>query len=140
LGDPGRHGRVAHPEAADGFLFSGLSEAVANGRKSPDGGVEEAYVQGISTRPVDDLVKAMGISGISKSQVSRLCEEIDGKVKAFLDRPIEGDWPRVVSAFIATAFAQDIAETASTQWRAVADQIRSKVPKLATRHRQRDGS
>jgi putative transposase len=35
----------------------------------------------------------MGMSGISKSQVSRLCEEIDGKVKAFLDRPIEGDWP-----------------------------------------------
>src|SRR5439155_40255 len=42
---------------------------------------------------VDDLVKAMGISGISKSEVSRLCEEIDGKVKAFLERPIEGDWP-----------------------------------------------
>lgn len=42
---------------------------------------------------VDELVKAMGMSGISKSQVSRLCEEIDGKVKAFLDRPIEGDWP-----------------------------------------------
>ena len=35
----------------------------------------------------------MGMSGISKSQVSRLCEEIDVKVKAFLDRPIEGDWP-----------------------------------------------
>jgi len=33
------------------------------------------------------------MSGISKSQVSRLCEEIDGRVKAFLDRPIEGDWP-----------------------------------------------
>ena len=44
--------------------------------------LEEAYVQGISTRSVDDLVKAMGMSGISKSQVSRLCEEIDGKVKA----------------------------------------------------------
>ena len=42
---------------------------------------------------MDDLVKAMGMSGISKSQVSRLCEEIAGKVKAFLDRPIEGDWP-----------------------------------------------
>ena len=41
----------------------------------------------------DDLVKAMGMSGISKSQVSRLCEEIDERVKAFLDRPIEGDWP-----------------------------------------------
>jgi len=55
--------------------------------------IQEAYVQGISTRSVDELVKAMGMSGISKSQVSRLCEEIDGKVKAFLDRPIEGDWP-----------------------------------------------
>ena len=50
-------------------------------------------VQGISARSVDDLVKAMGMSGISKSQVSRLCEEIDQRVKAFLDRPIEGDWP-----------------------------------------------
>ena len=201
--------------------------------------IQEAYVQGISTRSVDDLVKAMGMSGISKSQVSRLCEEIDGKVKAFLDRPIEGDWPylwidatyvkvrrggrivsvaviiavgvnsdgrrevlgmeigpseaetfwteflrkltrrglrgvklvisdahegikaavakvlhatwqrcrvhfmrnalahagksgrRVVAAFIATAFAQDDAEAASTQWRQVADQLRPKVPKLA---------
>ena len=55
--------------------------------------IQEAYVQGVSTRSVDDLVKAMGMSGISKSQVSRLCEEIDDKVKAFLDRPIEGDWP-----------------------------------------------
>lgn len=55
--------------------------------------IQEAYVQSISTRSVDDLVNAMGMSGISKSQVSRLCEEIDGKVKAFLDRPIEGDWP-----------------------------------------------
>jgi transposase-like protein len=55
--------------------------------------VQEAYIQGISTRSVDDLVQAMGMSGISKSQVSRLCEEIDVRVKAFLDRPIEGDWP-----------------------------------------------
>src|SRR5476649_684275 len=55
--------------------------------------IQEAYIQGISTRSVDELVKAMGMSGISKSQVSRLCEEIDGKVKAFLERPIEGDWP-----------------------------------------------
>jgi transposase-like protein len=198
------------------------------------------YIQGISTRSVDDLVKALGMSGISKSQVSRLCEEIDEKVEAFLDRPIEGDWPylwidatyvkvrqngrivsvaviiavgvnsdghrevlgmeigaseaepfwtaflrkltrrglrgvklvisdshegikaavskvlstswqrcrvhfmrnvlahagkqgrRVISAFIATAFAQDDAKAASQQWRHVADQIRPKVPKLAT--------
>jgi transposase-like protein len=202
--------------------------------------IQQAYVQGISTRSVDDLVKAMGMSGISKSQVSRLCEEIDGKVRAFLDRPLEGDRPylwidatylkirrggrivslgvilaigvntdgrrevlgveigtseaepirteflrkltrrglrgvklvisdahegikaavskvlsatwqrcrvhfqrnalvhagkngrRVVSALIATAFAQDTAKAASAQWRAVADQIRPKVPKLAT--------
>lgn len=46
-----------------------------------------------SARSVDDLVKAMGMSGISKGQVSRLCEEIDRKVKAFLGRPLEGDWP-----------------------------------------------
>jgi putative transposase len=55
--------------------------------------IQEAYVQGISTRSVDELVRAMGGSGISKSQVSRLCEEIDEKVQAFLTRPIEGDWP-----------------------------------------------
>jgi hypothetical protein len=42
---------------------------------------------------VDDLVKALGMTGISKSQVSRLCEEIDDKVQAFLERPIEGGWP-----------------------------------------------
>ena len=55
--------------------------------------IQEAYIQGISTRSVDDLVKALGMSGISKSQVSRLCEEIDERVKAFPDRPIEGDRP-----------------------------------------------
>ena len=49
--------------------------------------IQEAYVQGISTRSVDDLVKAMGMTGISKSEVSRLCAEIDERVKAFLDRP-----------------------------------------------------
>jgi putative transposase len=57
--------------------------------------IQEAYVQGISTRSVDDLVKAMGMTGISKSQVSRLCAEIDGKIATFLDRPLEGDWPYI---------------------------------------------
>ena len=55
--------------------------------------IQEAYVQGVSTRSVDELVKAMGMTGISKSQVSRLCVEIDDKIGAFLDRPLEGDWP-----------------------------------------------
>jgi putative transposase len=57
--------------------------------------IQEAYMQGVSTRSVDELVRAMGMSGISKSQVSRLCAEIDERVHAFLDRPIEGDWPYV---------------------------------------------
>jgi putative transposase len=58
-----------------------------------NGSLQEAYIKGISTRAVDDLVKAMGGTGISKSQVSRLCEEIDERVQAFLSRPIEGEWP-----------------------------------------------
>lgn len=228
------------PKLRKGSYFPGFLEPRRMAEKALTAVIQEAYVQGISTRSVDDLVKAMGMSGISKSQVSRLCEEIDGKVKAFLERPIEGDWPylwidatylkvrrggrivsvaviiavgvnadgrrevlgmeigtseaepiwteflrkltrrglrgvklvvsdaheglksavtkvlsatwqrcrvhfmrnvlahagksgrRVVSAFIATAFAQETPEAASVQWRAVADQIRPKVPKLAT--------
>ena len=50
-------------------------------------------VQGVSTRSVDDLVKAMGAGGMSKSQVSRLCADIDVRVNAFLRRPLEGSWP-----------------------------------------------
>jgi putative transposase len=228
------------PKLRKGSYFPGFLEPRRLAEKALTAVVQEAYIQGISTRSVDDLVKALGMSGISKSQVSRLCEEIDERVKAFLDRPIEGDWPylwidatyvkvrsngrvvpvavimavgvnadgrrevlgmdigpseaetfwtaflrklarrglrgvklvvsdahegiklavtkvlsatwqrcrvhfmrnalahagrsgrRVVSAFIATAFAQDDAETAKAQWRRVADQIRPKVPKLAT--------
>jgi transposase-like protein len=55
--------------------------------------IQEAYIHGVSTRAVDDLVRAMGLTGTSKSQVSRLCEEIDERVQAFLNRPLEGDWP-----------------------------------------------
>ena len=55
--------------------------------------VQEAYIQGVSTRSVDDLVQAMGMTGISKSQVSRLCGEIDERVNTFLSRPLEGEWP-----------------------------------------------
>ena len=55
--------------------------------------IQEAYVHGVSTRSVDDLVKAMGLTGISRTQVSRLCAEIDERVNAFLERPLEGEWP-----------------------------------------------
>jgi transposase-like protein len=227
------------PKLRKGSYFPGFLEPRRMAEKALTAVIQEAYIQGISTRSVDDLVRALGMSGISKSQVSRLCEEIDGRVRAFLDRPIEGDWPylwidatyvkarsegrivsmavivavgvnsdgrrevlgmdigpseaetfwaaflrklarrglrgvklvvsdaheglkaavakvlsatwqrcrvhfmrnalahagrsgrRVVSAFIATAFAQNDAEAARQQWRRVADQLRPKVPRLA---------
>lgn len=227
------------PKLRKGSYFPGFLEPRRMAEKALIAVIQEAYIQGISTRSVDDLVKAMGMSGISKSQVSRLCEEIDGRVKVFLNRPIEGDWPylwvdatyikvrqagrivsvaviiavgvnsdgrrevlgmqighseaevfwtdflrslahrglrgvklvisdshqgirasvskvfsatwqrcrvhfmrnalahagksgrRVVSAFIATAFAQETPEAAKAQWRSVADQLRSSVPKLS---------
>ena len=227
------------PKLRKGSYFPGFLEPRRLAEKALAAVVQEAYVHGVSTRSVDDLVKAMGMTGISKSQVSRLCAEIDEKVKAFLSRPIEGDWPylwidatyvkvresgrivsvavivavgvnrdgrrevlgmdigpseaetfwmeflrklarrglrgvklvisdahegikaavakvlhtswqrcrvhfmrnvlahagrqgrRVVAAFIGTAFVQDDAEVARTQWRQVADQLRPKVPKLA---------
>ena len=55
--------------------------------------IQEAWVSGVSTRRVDDLVQAMGLAGISKSTVSKLCKDIDDRVGAFLDRPLGGDWP-----------------------------------------------
>src|SRR5215203_5897763 len=228
------------PKLRKGSYFPGFLEPRRMAEKALTAVIQEAYVQGVSTRSVDELVKAMGMTGISKSQVSRLCSEIDGKIAAFLDRPLEGEWPyiwldatyvkarrdgrvvsvavivasavngdgrrevlglaigaseaetfwtdflrklarrglrsvklvvsdahegikatvakvlnaswqrcrvhfmrnalalagksgrRVVSAFIATAFAQDDADAAKAQWRRVADQLRPKLPKLAT--------
>jgi transposase-like protein len=83
------------PKLRTGSYFPGFLEPRRLAEKALTAVIQEAYIQGISTRSVDDLVKAMGMSGISKSQVSRLCEEIDERVQAFLTRPIEGDWPYV---------------------------------------------
>src|SRR5690242_5512548 len=90
-----RAGRVELriPKLRKGSYFPAFLEPRRLAEKALAAVVQEAYVHGVSTRSVDDLVKAMGMTGISKSQVSRLCEEIDDKVKAFLSRPIEGDWP-----------------------------------------------
>lgn len=227
------------PKLRAGSSFPGFLEPRRMAEKALTAVIQEAYIQGISTRSVDDLVKTLGMTGISKSQVSRLCEEIDERVNAFLERPIEGEWPylwidatyvkvrqngrivsvavivavgvnsdgrrevlgldigpseaepfwtaflrklaqrglrgvklvisdahegikaavskvlsaiwqrgrvhfmrnalahagkngrRVVSAFMATAFAQNTPEAARKQWRQVADQLRSKLPKLS---------
>jgi putative transposase len=81
------------PKLRKGSYFPGFLEPRRTAEKALAAVIQEAYIQGVSTRSVDELVKAMGMSGISKSQVSRLCSEIDERVRAFLDRPIEGDWP-----------------------------------------------
>jgi putative transposase len=81
------------PKLRRGSYFPGFLEPRRSSEKALAAVIQEAYVQGISTRSVDDLVKAMGMTGISKSQVSRLCEELDERVDAFLERPLEGDWP-----------------------------------------------
>ena len=81
------------PKLRRGSYFPGFLEPRRAGEKALAAVIQEAYIQGVSTRSVDELVKAMGMSGISKSQVSRLCTEIDERVHAFLNRPIEGDWP-----------------------------------------------
>src|SRR3984885_3791353 len=83
------------PKLRKGAYFPGFLEPRRMAEKALTAVIQEAYIQGISTRSVDDLVKAMGMSGVSKSQVSRLCEEIDERVTAFLNRPLEGDWPYV---------------------------------------------
>ena len=239
LGDPGGTVELRIPKLRKGSYYPCFLEPRRMAEKALTAVIQEAYIQGVSTRSVDDLVQAMGMSGISKSQVSRLCAEIDDKVETFLNRPLEGDWPyvwldatyvkvrqdgrivsvavivavgvnsdgrrevlgiaigaseaetfwteflrkltrrglrgvklvvsdaheglkaaiakvlnaswqrcrvhfmrnvlahagsqgrRVASAFIGTAFAQEDAEEAKTQWRKVADQLRPKVPKLA---------
>ena len=81
------------PKLRTGSYFPPFLEPRRTAEKALAAVIQEAYVQGVSTRSVDDLVKAMGMSGISKSQVSRLCTEIDERVGAFLNRPLEGDWP-----------------------------------------------
>jgi putative transposase len=81
------------PKLRRGSYFPAFLEPRRTAEKALAAVIQEAYIQGVSTRSVDALVQAMGMSGISKSQVSRLCGEIDERVNAFLARPLEGDWP-----------------------------------------------
>ncbi len=81
------------PKLRKGSYFPTFLEPRRTAEKALMAVVQEAYIHGVSTRAADDLVRAMGLTGTSKSQVSRLCEEIDERVQAFLNRPLEGDWP-----------------------------------------------
>lgn len=81
------------PRVRDGSYFPALLEPRTRGERALVAVVQEAYVGGVSTRRVDGLVKALGLEGISKSQVSRLCAELDGEVERLRTRPLVGAYP-----------------------------------------------
>jgi putative transposase len=81
------------PKLRKGTYFPAFLEPRRTAERALAAVIQEAYVHGVSTRAVDDLVQAMGMAGISKSEVSRICQELDERVNAFLERPIEGEWP-----------------------------------------------
>ena len=83
------------PRVRDGSYFPSLLEQRRRAERALAAVVQEAYVQGVSTRRVDDVVKALGMEGISKSQVSRICKELDGEVERFRTRPLIGPYPYV---------------------------------------------
>src|SRR5437764_3775019 len=83
------------PKVAPGTYFPSLLEPRRRAERALAAVIQEAYVKGISTRKVDDLVRALGMDGISKSEVSRICKELDAQVEAFRSRPLEGEHPYV---------------------------------------------
>jgi transposase-like protein len=83
------------PKLRQGSYFPPFLEPRKMTEKALVAVIQEAWIGGVSTRRVDDLVQAMGLSGISKSQVSKLRKEIDERVGAFLERPLEGEWPHL---------------------------------------------
>jgi putative transposase len=83
------------PRVRDSSYFPSLLEPRRRAERALSAVVQEAYVHGVSTRKVDDLVKALGMSGISKSRVSELCEELDEEVERFRNRELEGSYPYI---------------------------------------------
>ena len=81
------------PKLRQGSYFPPFLEPRKTSEKALVAVIQEAWVGGVSTRRVDELVQAMGLAGISKSTVSKLCKDIDERVGVFLDRPLAGDWP-----------------------------------------------
>src|SRR3712207_5640717 len=83
------------PRVRDGSYFPSLLEPRRRAERALSAVVQEAYVHRVSTRKVDELVKALGMMGISKSRVSELCEQLDEEVERFRNRPLEGPYPYV---------------------------------------------
>jgi len=86
---------LAIPKVRPGTYFPSLLHPRRRAEQALLGVVQEAYVHGISTRKVDDLVKAFGLDGMSNSDVSRICGELGPLVEAFRPRPITGEPPYV---------------------------------------------
>ena len=78
------------PKLREGSYFPSLLEPRRRSEKALLSVIQQAYVEGVSTRRVDDLIKALGCDGISSSQVSRICEQLDEVVESFLGRPLDG--------------------------------------------------
>ena len=83
------------PKLRQGSYFPGFLEPRKTSEKALVAVIQEAWIGGVSTRRVDDLAQAMGLQGISKSTVSKLCKDIDERVGEFLNRPLSGEWPYV---------------------------------------------
>jgi putative transposase len=84
---------LAIPRLRAGSYFPSFLEPRSRSEKALVAVIQEAYVNGVSTRKVDRLVTQLGLSGISKSAVSRLCAGLDEQVRLFRERPLEGAYP-----------------------------------------------
>lgn len=83
------------PKLRTGSYFPSLLEPRRRAEQALLAVVQQAYVEGVSTRKVDELVQALGLSGIDKSQVSRICKGLDEVVQEFRNRPLSGRYPYV---------------------------------------------
>jgi transposase-like protein len=86
---------LAIPRVRDGSYFPSLLEPRRRAERALLAVIQEAYVLGVSTRRVDDLVQSLGITGISKSEVSRICAALDAEVETFRSRPLVEAYPYV---------------------------------------------
>ncbi len=83
------------PKLRQGSYFPSFLENHRPAERALLAVVQEAYVAGVSTRKVDQLVQQLGLSGMDKSKVSRICRELDEVVTAFRERPLVGRYPYV---------------------------------------------
>ena len=84
---------VRIPKLREGSYFPSFLEPRRRAERALLAVIQAAYVEGVSTRKVDDLVQALGLTGVDKSKVSRICQELDEAVSAFRDRPLEAEYP-----------------------------------------------